>query len=33
MAAGAVLVSSVAALVVGVAFGVDQVWPWVRAML
>ena len=33
VAAGAVLVSSVAALVVGVAFGLDQVWPWVRAML
>lgn len=32
VAAGAVLVSSVAALVVGVAFFVDQVWPWVRAM-
>ena len=33
VAAGAVLVSSVAALVVGMAFFVDQVWPWVRAML
>lgn len=32
VATGAVLVSSVAALVVGVAFFVDQVWPWVRAM-
>ena len=32
VAAGAVLVSSVAALVVGVAFLVDQVWPWVSAI-
>ena len=32
VAAGAVLVSSVAALVVGMAFFVDQVWPWVSAI-
>lgn len=33
VAAGAVLISSLAALGVGLAFAVDQVWPWLAFAL
>lgn len=33
VAAGAVLISSVTAMAVGVAFVVDQLWPWLLAWL
>lgn len=33
VAAGAVLVASAGALIVGLAFTVDQVWPWLQRWL
>jgi diacylglycerol kinase (ATP) len=33
VAAGAVLVASTGALVTGVAFVIDQVWPWLQRWL